>query len=130
MKKVLVVAHAYPPSNVVGAVRPSKFVHYLPGFGWEPIVLAGRDVHQDIPGNSTAEIYHVREWPHPLNLLSLSGAAREEKRPDRRIRSPNEPSKKAQHADMVILARPSVAYGLQSVCLCESWCPGWSNRND
>src|SRR5437588_9592068 len=66
MKQALMVAHDYPPSNVVGAVRPSKFVHYLPGFGWEPIVLACRDGHQDIPGNSTAEIYHVREWPHPL----------------------------------------------------------------
>ena len=66
MKQVLVVAHDYPPSNVVGGVRPSKFVHYLPGFGWEPIVLAGRDEHPDIPGNSTAEIYHVRQWLHPL----------------------------------------------------------------
>ena len=66
MKKVLVVAYDYPPRHIVGAIRPSKFVHYLPGFGWEPIVLAGRDEHPDIPGNSTAEIYHVREWPHPL----------------------------------------------------------------
>src|SRR5207244_1198140 len=66
MKKVLVVAYDYPPRHIVGAIRPSKFVRYLPQFGWEPIVLAGRDGHQDIPGNSTAEIYHVREWPHPL----------------------------------------------------------------
>src|SRR5207247_7690126 len=44
------------------------FVRYLPQFGWKPIVLtvATGKLAQDLVGNSTAEIHHVREWPHPL----------------------------------------------------------------
>lgn len=39
MKKVLIVAYHFPPSNAVGALRPAKFAEYLPEFGWEPTVL-------------------------------------------------------------------------------------------
>src|SRR5438105_3293881 len=68
MKKVLMVAYHYPPATTVGGIRPSKFVRYLPQFGWKPIVLtvARGKLAQDLVGSSTAEIHHVREWPHPL----------------------------------------------------------------
>ncbi|MEW6571624.1 MAG: glycosyltransferase family 4 protein, partial [Nitrospirota bacterium] len=39
MKKVLIIAHSFPPSTSSGARRPFGLVKYLPKFGWEPIVL-------------------------------------------------------------------------------------------
>lgn len=41
--KVLVVAYHFPPDADVGAIRPQKFVKYLPQFGWEPHVLTIRE---------------------------------------------------------------------------------------
>lgn len=38
-KKVLIVAYHFPPDAAVGAMRPQKFVKYLPEFGWQPYVL-------------------------------------------------------------------------------------------
>jgi glycosyltransferase involved in cell wall biosynthesis len=43
MKKVLLVAHHFPPDVAVGAVRPAKFAKFLPEFGWEPVVLTIRE---------------------------------------------------------------------------------------
>ncbi|MBC8484776.1 MAG: glycosyltransferase [Bacteroidetes bacterium] len=42
MKKVLIIAHAFPPLGIVGALRPFKFAKYLPDFGWEPVVLSAK----------------------------------------------------------------------------------------
>ena len=39
MKKVLAVAQYFPPIGGVGTFRITKFVKYLPNFGWKPIVL-------------------------------------------------------------------------------------------
>lgn len=39
MKKVLVVAYAFPPVGGVGTHRVTKFVKYLREFSWEPLVL-------------------------------------------------------------------------------------------
>lgn len=39
MKKVLMIAHHFPPIGGVGTFRITKFVKYLPKFGWKPIVL-------------------------------------------------------------------------------------------
>jgi glycosyltransferase involved in cell wall biosynthesis len=40
MKKVLVVAYAFPPFRPVGhSIRVVKFVKYLPALGWLPVVL-------------------------------------------------------------------------------------------
>src|SRR4051794_1882192 len=39
MKRVLVIAEAYPPRAGIGAVRPGGLAKYLPLFGWEPVVL-------------------------------------------------------------------------------------------
>lgn len=39
LRKVLVVAYAFPPAGGAGVQRPLKFVKYLRRFGWEPSVL-------------------------------------------------------------------------------------------
>ena len=40
MRKVVIVAYNFPPVGGAGVQRPVKFVKYLKGFGWQPIVLA------------------------------------------------------------------------------------------
>jgi glycosyltransferase involved in cell wall biosynthesis len=42
MKRVLLIAYAYPPCSEIGAVRPAGLAKYLPRFGWEPTVLTVR----------------------------------------------------------------------------------------
>ena len=40
MKKVLMIAHAFPPFRSVGhSIRAVKFIKYLPALGWLPVVL-------------------------------------------------------------------------------------------
>jgi len=39
MKRVLLIAYAYPPCAEIGAVRPAGLAKYLPRFGWQPTVL-------------------------------------------------------------------------------------------
>lgn len=39
MKRVLLIAYAYPPCSEIGALRPAGLAKYLPRFGWEPTVL-------------------------------------------------------------------------------------------
>ncbi len=39
MKRVLLIAYAYPPCSDIGAIRPAGLAKYLPRFGWEPTVL-------------------------------------------------------------------------------------------
>jgi len=42
MKKVLLVAFAYPPLPYIGSIRPGALAKYLPKFGWEAVVLTPR----------------------------------------------------------------------------------------
>src|ERR1700737_1296600 len=39
MRRVLLVAFAYPPSTLIGARRAAGLAKHLPHFGWEVIVL-------------------------------------------------------------------------------------------
>ena len=39
MKRVLLIAYAYPPCAEIGAVRPAGLAKYLPRFGWQATVL-------------------------------------------------------------------------------------------
>jgi glycosyltransferase involved in cell wall biosynthesis len=39
MRRVLLIAFAYPPVEIIGSVRPAALTKYLPRFGWEAIVL-------------------------------------------------------------------------------------------
>ena len=36
---VILVTNAFPPENLVGALRPGRFAKYLPQFGYEPYVV-------------------------------------------------------------------------------------------
>ena len=42
MRRVLLIAFAYPPMETVGSRRPAALAKYLPRFGWEPIVITPR----------------------------------------------------------------------------------------
>lgn len=44
MKKVLIIAHYFPPIGGAGVQRAAKFAKYLPDFGWQPIVVTGDQV--------------------------------------------------------------------------------------
>ena len=39
MKRVIVIAYQYPPVGGAGVQRTTKFVKYLPSWGWQPSVL-------------------------------------------------------------------------------------------
>ena len=39
MPRVLIITFCYPPTQVIGSVRPAGLAKYLPQFGWEPLIL-------------------------------------------------------------------------------------------
>lgn len=43
MKKVLMIAHSFPPAGGPGVQRTSKFVKHLRSFQWEPVILTRDD---------------------------------------------------------------------------------------
>jgi len=55
-KRVLIVAHDFPPRGGGAAMRVVKFVKYLPAFGWEPIIL-------------TRQEGYFPSWVHDPSLL-------------------------------------------------------------
>ncbi|HAJ34898.1 MAG TPA: hypothetical protein DCL15_04285 [Chloroflexi bacterium] len=81
MRKLLLIAYYFPPIGGSGVQRPTKFVKYLPKFGWQPYVLStdrpygdggeGRDetLLADIPDD-------VRVWrlptPQPRPVYRLA----------------------------------------------------------
>lgn len=44
MKKILIIAPHYPPSNLAAVHRTRLFAQHLPKFGWEPVILV---VHEN-----------------------------------------------------------------------------------
>ena len=34
MRRVLLITFVYPPTEIIGAVRPAALAKYLPRFGW------------------------------------------------------------------------------------------------
>ena len=42
-KKVLLLAYYFPPAGGGGVQRVTKFVKYLPEYGWQPIVVTAND---------------------------------------------------------------------------------------
>lgn len=74
-KKVLIVAYHFPPDAAVGAMRPQKFVKYLPELGWQPYVLTIKErfIEKKDPGRlkdvENIEIVRTDFWRTPLQLL-------------------------------------------------------------
>jgi len=83
LKKVLIVTFDFPPQGGTGVLRVTKFVKYLPQFGWQPIVVCSdtlwnsdeslaRDIAPSTP------VYRVhRPWPthRGMHLSSSPGSA-------------------------------------------------------
>lgn len=79
MKKVLFIAHFFPPIGGSGVQRPTKFVKYLPQFGWQPYVITTDQPYADQGWDETllAEVpASVKIWrvptprPQPANRLA------------------------------------------------------------
>ena len=67
MKRILYVSYHFAPDAAVGAQRADKFAKYLPGFGWEPIVLTVREKFYDELDDS------VQDCPRLTTLIVRTG---------------------------------------------------------
>ncbi len=52
MKKVLVITYYWPPSGGAGVQRWLKFVKYMRGFGWEPVVYTAENGEMPVVDHS------------------------------------------------------------------------------
>lgn len=80
MKKVLMIAHQFPPIGGSGVQRTVKFIKYLPEFGWQGTVftrqakkaeLTDNTLNNDIAPDTViyrSTAWDLSEWPFPLNL--------------------------------------------------------------
>ncbi|MBI5789096.1 MAG: glycosyltransferase family 4 protein [Candidatus Schekmanbacteria bacterium] len=69
MKKLLMLAYAYPPSARTGTYRTLRFSKYLPDEGWQPIILTLDEKKYEIIDNNlvnevppVAKIYRTPAW--------------------------------------------------------------------
>jgi len=49
MEKVLFISYFAPPEEHIGALRVSKFLKYLPQYGYQPYILAGGHISSNTP---------------------------------------------------------------------------------
>jgi len=54
-KKVLIIAHHFPPAWGVGSFRVMKYVKYLRKFGWEPVVITAEEATYSLLDKSLEE---------------------------------------------------------------------------
>ncbi|MBN2009840.1 glycosyltransferase [candidate division KSB1 bacterium] len=74
-KNILVLCYYFPPMGMGGTQRAAKFVKYLPGHGWNPIVITVKDVHYHAHDDSllddVKDVTIIRtESLDPLRLLA------------------------------------------------------------
>ncbi|HEX6851249.1 MAG TPA: glycosyltransferase [Candidatus Polarisedimenticolaceae bacterium] len=88
MKRVLVVAYRFPPQTGAGSLRISKFVRYLPEFGWTPEVVTVRN-----PLNQRRDDTLLAQLPRDLKVHGATGWywRRLEQRALRWVRGPASP---------------------------------------
>lgn len=90
------VAYYFPPAAGVGTFRVTKFVKYLSGFGWQPVVLTVNDNNYASKDDSLLEdtkhakiIYRTDVMNLPINDVGLKWAWRLFKEAKRIIKSEN-----------------------------------------
>lgn len=86
MKKVLIITYYWPPSGGAGVQRWLKFVKYLRGYGWEPVVYTPENpespindlsLEKDVPAD--VKVIKTRIWEPYLAYKRLIGQKKEEK---------------------------------------------------
>jgi glycosyltransferase involved in cell wall biosynthesis len=55
----LLIAYYYPPENTSGSARPYRFARYLPGFGIQPVILAGGDGNRIQYQNTEENVFRI-----------------------------------------------------------------------
>jgi hypothetical protein len=71
MRRVLLIAFAFPPVQIVGSVRPAALAKYLPQFGWEVMVLTPRLQGTRRQSNSIVETEYrdvLEDWKARFHL--------------------------------------------------------------
>ncbi len=73
MKRVLILSFDFPPQGGVGVVRVTKFVKYLPQFGWEPVGVTSDTLWNPDPSlleelPADLSVYRV-PWPAALRRV-------------------------------------------------------------
>jgi hypothetical protein len=63
-KKVLLIAYFFPPLGGAGSIRMTKFVKYLPEFGWEPVILTPK-----YPEFSQSDASLSKEIPQDITVI-------------------------------------------------------------
>lgn len=65
-KKVLMIAHIFPPLGGSGVQRTLKFVKYIRNFGWEPVVVTAGKSHYPFKDESLLE-----EIPDGVRIIRI-----------------------------------------------------------
>src|SRR4030042_5664830 len=77
-KKLLLLSYYWPPLGGPGAIRPVKFVKYLPSFGYDPFIVTRKDIayhsYDELLIDDVKKINVIRtETLDPARLLWLCG---------------------------------------------------------
>lgn len=95
MKKVLIIAYAFPPHQVIGSERPFRIAKYLPQYGWEPVVLTvdrpgqypggirvikakHNDFFESLKSKISLFLNHRRQNNLQVSSITTSGGSKEE----------------------------------------------------
>jgi glycosyltransferase involved in cell wall biosynthesis len=80
MRRVLLIAFAYPPVEIIGSVRPAALAKYLPRFDWEAVVLTPRSQGAGRQSKLIIETEYrdvVEDWKARLHLDRKRGVHEE-----------------------------------------------------
>lgn len=84
LRRAVIIAPYFTPSNLAGVVRPRLLAARLPECGWEPVVVATDPVYYEEPGDAAAlallpaqlRVEQVSAWParlcRPLGFGDIS----------------------------------------------------------